>query len=130
MSGGGMKCSFGVGAILAIAEKYKIKEPFLLICGSGSAGTGSYYVSAQYKSIRNIWTNLVSSKTIYLIPALNKKTGKIDYLDVKKNDIFECMRATKAMPIAFKLNPKVEINNSFYCDSPISSKPETHIKKL
>lgn len=62
MSGGGMKSSFGVGVILALAEKYNITEPFLLICGSGSAGTGSYYISKQYKSIRNIWTNLVSSK--------------------------------------------------------------------
>ena len=167
MSGGGMKSSFGVGVILALAEKYNITEPFLLICGSGSAGTGSYYISKQYKSIRNIWTNLVSSKnflnrkrfwkiinidylidvifkkqdplkeksiydskTRYLIPALNKNTGKIDYFDNKKDmDVFESMRATKAMPIAFKMNPKIKINGSFYCDSSTSSSAESHIQK-
>jgi predicted patatin/cPLA2 family phospholipase len=167
MSGGGMKSSFGVGVILALAEKYNITEPFLLICGSGSAGTGSYYISKQYKSIRNIWTNLVSSKnflswkrfwkiididyliyvifkkqdplkekliyaskTRYLIPALNKNTGNIDYFDNQKGmDVFENMRATKAMPIAFKMNPSIKINGSVYCDSLVSSRAETHIQK-
>lgn len=167
MSGGGMKSSFNVGVILALAEKYKITNPFLLICCSGSAGTGSYYIAKQYKSIRNIWTNLVSSKkflnrkrfwkiidinylidtifkkqdplkeefvyktkTRYLIPALNRKTGNIDYFDNRYNmDVFESMRATKAMPIAFKINPKIEIENSIYCDSFISAGAENHIKK-
>lgn len=167
MSGGGMKSSFGAGVILALAEKYKITEPYLLICGSGSAGMGSYYISKQYKSIRNIGTNLVSSKkflnckrfwkiinidylidvifkkqdplkeeliynskTRYLIPALNKETGIIDYFDNKNNmNVFQSMRATKAMPIAFKLNPKIKINGSIYCDSLVSSRAKSHIKK-
>jgi len=167
MSGGGTKSSFGVGVILALAEKYNITEPSLLICGSGSAGAGSYYISKQYKSIRNIWTNLVSSKkfldwkrfwkiididylidvifkkqdllkeeliynskTKYLIPALNKNTGNIDYFDNQKNmDVFESMRATKAMPIAFKINPNIMVNGSAYSDSFISSRAESHIQK-
>jgi predicted patatin/cPLA2 family phospholipase len=167
MSGGGMKSSFGVGVILALVEKYNITEPFLLICSSGSAGTGSYYISKQYKSISNIWTNLVSSKkflnlprlrkiididylideifkkqdplkenliynskTKYLISAFNRNTGNIDYFDNKKNmNVFESMRATKAMPIAYKINPKIMINNSIYCDSLLSSRPDSHIKK-
>lgn len=167
MSGGGMKSSYGVGVILALVEKYNITEPFLLICGSGSAGTGSYYISKQYKSIRNIWTNLVSSKkflnrkrfwkiinidylidtifkkqdplnekliynskTKYLIPALNKNTGNIDYFNNQKEmNIFESMRATKAIPLAFKINPRIKINGSEYCDSMISTKAESHIKK-
>ncbi|NOR85564.1 hypothetical protein GQ473_05600 [archaeon] len=167
MSGGGMKSSYGAGVILALAEKYKITEPFLLICGSGSAGVGSYYISKQYKSIRNIGTNLVSSKnflnrkrfwkiididylidvifkkqdplkeeliykskTKYLIPALNKNTGNIDYFDNQnKMDIFESMRATKAVPIAFKINPKIKIKDSVYCDSLVSSRAESHIQK-
>ena len=167
MSGGGMKSSFGVGAILALAKEDGGTEPDLLICGSGNAGTGSYYVSKQYDSIRNIWTNLVSSnkfvnmkrfwkmididylideifkkqdvlkeglvyksKTKYLIPAYNKRTGKIDYFDNNgKVNIFEGMRATKAMPIAFRINPKVKVGDSVYCDTLLSSKAETHIKK-
>ncbi len=167
MSGDGTRSSFGVGVLLALAEKYGITEPFLLICGSGSAGTGSYYLAKQYASIRNIWTNLVSSrkflnrwrfwkvididylidvifkrqdpldgaavrksKTRYLIPALNKTTGKIDYFDNKSGmDVFESMRATKAMPLAFKLNPSIGINGSAYCDSLLSSNSRAHVKK-
>lgn len=167
MSGGGTKSCFGVGVILALAEKFKIDEPYLLICGSGSAGTGSYYIAKQYESIRNIWTNLVSSKrflnrkrfwkiididylidtifkkldplnddliskakTKYLIPALNKKTGRIDYFDNHNAaDVFENMRATKAMPIAFKINPGIKINDSVYCDSLVTSQAQYHIKK-
>lgn len=167
MSGGGMKSSYNVGVILALAKKYKITQPYLLICGSGSSGTGSYYLSKQYESIINIWTNLVSSKyflnwkrfwkiididylvdvifkredplkeeliynskTRYLIPALNINTGEIDYFDNKKDmDVFESMRAAKAMPIAFKINPKIKINGSFYCDSLITAMAESHISK-
>lgn len=166
MSGGGMKSSFGVGVLLALVE-YGITSPDILICGSGSAGTGSYYLSKQYGSIRNIWTRLVSSKrfinfkrfwkiidvdylidiifkrkdplnkeklfktdTLFLIPAYNKKTGNVDYLNFKKDgDIFEIMRATKSIPIAFKLNPGVKINNSIYCDSLLSSSAKSHIKR-
>ena len=167
MSGGGMRASFNVGVILSLIEKYKITEPFLLICASGSAGTGSYYISKQYDSIRNIWTNLLSSKnflnpwrfwkiididylidmvfkkqdpldenkvyeskTKYLITALNKKTGKIDYFNNHDNmNVFESMRASKAMPIAFKLNPNVAINDSNYCDSMIPERAKMYTKK-
>lgn len=167
MSGGGLRASYNVGVILALAKEYNVTEPSILICGSGSAGTGSYYLAKQYDSIYNIWTNLVSSKkfvnlkrfwklididylidevfkkqdplndklvcsskTKYLIPALNEKTGDLKYFDNSdRMDIFECMRATKAMPIAFKLCPNIKIDGSYYCDSPISSNAEFHIKK-
>lgn len=166
-SGGGTKCSFGAGVMLALAEIFGIKEPEILISGSGSAGTGSYFTAKQYDSIRNIWGNLLStskfinysrfwriididylidvifkeqdplnipnihnSPTHYLIPALNRQTGKIDYLSNKdKVDIFEAMRATKAMPIAFKFNPHIVINGSTYCDSELSSSAEIHFEK-
>lgn len=167
MSGGGIKSSFGVGVILALVEKYNIDEPYLLICVSGSAGTGSYYISKQYKEIYDIWINHVSSKrfldwrrfwkiidvdylidvifkereplkekliynskTRYLIPALNKNTGNIDYFDNQKEmNLFESMRATKAMPVAFKINPNVKINDFVYCDSFASSSAQSHIPK-
>jgi predicted patatin/cPLA2 family phospholipase len=73
---------------------------------------------------------IYKSKTKYLIPAFNRETGEIDYLQIEKNvNIFEAMRATKAMPIAFKMNPKIKIGTSIYCDSPISGRAESHIKK-
>lgn len=166
-SGGGTKCSFGVGIMLALAEKFGIKEPPILISCSGSAGTGSYFVAKQYNSIRNIWGNLLSTRkfvnrarfwrmididylideifkkqdplkadavysspTHYLIPALNRQTGRIDYFSNRSGvDVFEAMRATKAMPLAFRLSPNVVINGSTYCDSVLSSSVETHLEK-
>lgn len=165
-SGGGTKCSFGVGVMLALAE-FGIQEPFILISCSGSAGTGSYYVAKQYDSIYNIWVNLISTKKMvnhsrfwriididylideifkkqdplnsgavysspinYLIPALNRQTGEIDYFSNRDGvDVFEAMRATKSMPIAFRLNPQVVINSSTYCDSILSSSAKTHLEK-
>lgn len=166
-SGGGLRCSFGVGVMLALAENLGIREPSYLISCSGSAGTGTYFVSKQYDSIRNIWSNLLSTKKFvrisrfwkmididylvdkvfkkqapldletfhsspihYLIPALNRQTGKIDYFSNRDGtDIYEVMRATKAMPIAFKLSPNVYINDSTYCDSCLSSSAENHLEK-
>jgi predicted patatin/cPLA2 family phospholipase len=166
-SGGGMKSSYGVGVMLALAEKFEVKEPKILIACSGNAGTGSYYVSKQYDSIKNIWENLLSGKKMvdfkrfwkiididylidevfkkqdpldsesvysspinYFIPALNRRTGKIDYFSNKHgDDVFEAMRATKAMPIAFKMNPHIKLRDSTYCDSCLSSSTEPHLEK-
>ena|SRR3989338_7140580 len=149
-SGGGLRCSFGVGVMLALAERLGIQEPSYLISCSGSAGTGAYFVSKQYDSIRNIWSNLLSTKKFvdtsrfwkmididylidkvfkkldpldlkafhaspinYFIPALNRQTGNIDYFSNRdETDIYEVLRATKAMPIAFKLNPNVHLKDS------------------
>jgi len=162
-----MKSSYTVGVMLALAEKFEIKEPKTLIACSGSSGMGSYYVSRQYDSIRNIWENLLSSKKMvdfkrfwkiididylidevfekqdplnveavysspikYIIPALNRKTGRIDYFSNKGgDDIFEAMRATKAMPIAFKMNPHIRLRDSTYCDSCLSSSSAPHLEK-
>jgi predicted patatin/cPLA2 family phospholipase len=153
MSGGGMTCSYGVGAILALIEEYNLTKPDIVIAGSGNAGTLAYYVAEQYGSIRNIWSNLLStkkfinllriwnvididylidevfrkqdildvkkiydSKMIYLIPTTNIETGNVEYFSNKNNDdIFEALRATKAMPILFR--HKVCINGGKYCDS-------------
>lgn len=166
-SGGGLRCSYGVGVILCLAQRYGITEPDILIACSGSAGTGSYYVAKQYDSIRNIWENLlptkrflnkwrfwrlididylidsifkeqdplnarsvVDSPTQYLIPAMNRVTGAIEYFSNRDGtDVFEAMRATKAMPIAFRYDPRVMIAGWPYCDSSLSSRPTTHLRK-
>ncbi|MGM5484155.1 MAG: patatin-like phospholipase family protein [Nanobdellota archaeon] len=166
MSGGGINSVYGAGALLALKEKYKVK-PDILICGSGSAGNGAYYLSGQYNSILEVWKRFVPSKKFinfkrfwkivdvnylidsvfkkhypldvkkvikskirFFIPALNKKTGSINYFENKKGiDLFECLRATKALPIIYKINPNIKIGDSYYCDSPISSNGESHIKK-
>src|SRR3990167_2695216 len=61
-SEGGMSCAYSVGAILALVEKFDLVNPYLVIGSSGSTGTFAYYVAGQYKSIRNIWENLLPSK--------------------------------------------------------------------
>jgi predicted patatin/cPLA2 family phospholipase len=54
MSGGGMSCSYGAGVTTALIEKFNIINPDIVIARSGSAGTGSYFISKQYDSIKNI----------------------------------------------------------------------------
>ncbi len=168
MAGGGMKSSFGAGVMNALAQKYGVVEPFLLVGASGSVGTGAYYLTGQYAGMRRIWTELLSSKRVinkwrfwkiididylvdvifkkeeplltkklfrsktkYLIALLNKETGTVDYLNGKTGgDVFEKIRAAKSIPLAFKLNPTVLINNKKYCDSIISANPYAHIKKV
>ena len=161
-----MRCSFGAGALLALAEHHGIREPDILICASGSAGTASYYRSGQYDSIRSMWSGRLSTKRFinltrfskiididYLIDtvlereepldldafgrspihqvvaALNLESGALDYLDATEANVFEVLRATKAMPIAYKMHPDVLIGGTPYCDSPISTRSRSHLRR-
>ncbi|MFT7615772.1 MAG: putative patatin/cPLA2 family phospholipase [Candidatus Woesearchaeota archaeon] len=166
-SGGGMKCCWGAGVLLALKNKFAITNPDFLISASGSAGTSAYYLAKQYKDIKRIWTSgivkkkainplrfwkvidvnyvideifkkeepldakkVCQSKTILLTPCISRDTGAIKYFTNKdKIDIFEMLRATKAIPIAFQMNPKVMIKNKAYCDSKLTSEGVTHLKK-
>lgn len=164
MSGGGVSCSYSVGVLLALAEKYKLKKPDILIAASGSAGTASYYAASQYSSMLNIWSNLLSTKNFinklrfwkiidinylidevfkkqdklnaknilkskinFLIAATNHNSGLVEYFSPKEHDIFEIMRASKALPLAF--GKSVKINNETYCDTFNSSCVELNILK-
>lgn len=160
-----MTCSYSVGTILALLEKYKLTTPEIAIAGSGGAGTLAYYVSGQYDSIRNIWANLLSTKKFlnlarfwkvididylidevfkkqdplltkqvynshikFLISCTNTQTGKVEYFFNKaKEDIFEVLRATKAMPFVY--GKAVKINSSTYCDTSLSSCVNLNIEK-
>jgi predicted patatin/cPLA2 family phospholipase len=70
-----------------------------------------------------------AAKTQMLIPATEAETGKVEYFydSDPKVDLFEVLRATKAMPIAY--NRKVKIGDKFYFDSPISSAVTFNILK-
>lgn len=167
MSGGGMKASFNAGVLLALVEKYKITDPDLLICSSGSAGTGAYYVSKQYDSIKNIWEKLISSKFFlnrwrlwkildidylidevfkkqnplnenqvyqskinFFISSFNQITGNIMYFDNHNDmDVFESMRASKAVPMIYKLSPSVKVEKSIYFDPVLSFRADIHLKQ-
>ncbi len=163
LSGGGMKCSYGVGVLVALLEKFHLAHPDMLIAASGSAGTGSYFVSEQYRAMVNIWANLLSTEEFidlsrmsrmididylidevfkrrepldidgvrrspihYLIPATHAVTGDLRYFSNRDGvDIFEAMRATKAMPVSY--GKRVAIDGEPYCDSYTSSTIELNI---
>jgi len=92
-SGGGMTCSYTAGVIYALTKKYKLTNPDLVITGSGSAGTLAYYTAKQYESIKNIWTNLLSTKK-FVNPYRFWKIIDIDYLI---DDVFQ-----KQVPLDIK----------------------------
>ncbi|RJP24250.1 MAG: hypothetical protein C4520_04410 [Candidatus Abyssobacteria bacterium SURF_5] len=80
--GGGLRSSYVVGVIKALIENFHITSVDIAVATSGSAGTLTYYVTRQFDSIINIWTNLLSTwkflsfRNIFLgNPLLN-----IDYL--------------------------------------------------
>jgi len=165
ISGGGLGCSWSVGALLALVKKYNFTSPDILIAGSGSAGTGAYFVSGQYDSIENIWSNLLStskfvslkrlrkvinidylidevfkkqdpldtsriykSKIDFLIPLTDAHTGEVKYFSNRdRQDIFEILRASKAMP--FFYGKKIKIRDRYYIDSRFSTRIELHLQK-
>lgn len=74
----------------------------------------------------------VSKSSINLfIAATNCENGRLEYFSNRtlqgKGQIFDILRASKAMPVAY--NKKIKINGGRYCDSYLSSYTNAHIKK-
>ncbi len=61
LQAGGLRCSYSAGVLCAIAETYGICHPDILVGSSGSTGSLAYYLAGQYRSIQNIWTNLLTA---------------------------------------------------------------------
>ncbi|NQV93485.1 patatin-like phospholipase family protein [Candidatus Kaiserbacteria bacterium] len=89
-SGGGMRCAYSAGALMALVEKYKLTEPHLVIGSSGSAGTVAYFAAKQFDEIKNVWLNLLSTKKLvsvwriwniididYLVDIIFKKEARL-----------------------------------------------------
>lgn len=165
LGGGGMTCSYSAGFLSALVDKYQLTDPDILIAGSGSAGTATYYVAKQFKDITRVWSDCLSTKEFlnkfrfkkvididylidtvfkrmiplnikafkcshinYLIPVTNSLTGTVEYYSNKdKTDIYEIMRATKAMPILY--NKQVALNGQHYCDTNLSAFVDLSIEK-
>jgi len=83
-SGGGMKCSYGAGAVVALGKFFEVR-PDIFVAGSGGSGGLSFYASEQYDSIQNIWTNLITGKRF-----INKRRlSKIANVDYLIDDVFK-----------------------------------------
>jgi predicted patatin/cPLA2 family phospholipase len=160
-----MWSSYWVWCILAMIEMYWSIRPDIIIAGSGSTGTMSYFVSWQYDAIQNIWLHLLStskfinpfrfrkimdidyliddvfqrqepldaekiynSEIDYYLSVTNGETWKVEYLSNHSQiDIFEAMRASKAIPILY--GKKVLISWKQYLDTPNSTSIELKIQK-
>ena len=73
-------------------------------------------------------SNIYKSKTNLLIPFTNADSGKVEYFSNRETgDIFEALRATKAMPLVY--GKLVKINNSHYCDTYLSSNVSLNLVK-
>lgn len=66
-SGGGMRCSYSVGTLLAFGQSEvfkeypKLRKPDLVVGISGSLGALAYKIAGQYDSFRNIWEKLLTT---------------------------------------------------------------------
>lgn len=80
--GGGLRGSYVVGAILALIEKFLLTAVDVAIGTSSGAATLAYYVSGQFDSITNIWTNLLTTWKFagFRNPLFGKPILNIDYL--------------------------------------------------
>ncbi len=72
-SGGGMKCAYAAGALVALFKKLNITEPDIFLSASGSVGAMFYYLSGQVDDIERIWLRYVPSANIVSLvpPKLN-----------------------------------------------------------
>jgi len=88
-----------------------------------------YLIDIIFKRLEPLKIESVKeSPVVFYIPTINIDTGKIEYFSNRdKYDLFEVMRAAKAMPIVY--NKHVSIGNNKYCDSPLSSLAYSHVSK-
>lgn len=78
-TGGGMRCAYGGGALVALAKEYGCVEPHSIIGISGGAGSMAYYLAKQYEEIEKIWVDLLSTKDFLSFRRV-RKIMDIDYL--------------------------------------------------
>ena len=100
--GGGLRASYVVGVVKALIENFHITSVDIAVATSGSAGTLAYYVTRQFDSITNAWTNLLSTWKFLSLRnlLLGKPLLNIDYLvDVvfKQQDRLD-IEALRAQP--------------------------------
>jgi len=86
MSGGGMQCAYGAGALIALAEEYGLTEPDFLFAPSGAATSAAYYLAGQYEKVSVMWMSFASDPKF--ISLTSRPIVNIDYLvDLLKKEI-------------------------------------------
>jgi len=78
-TGGGMRCAYSGGALVALAKELHITTPNIAIGISGGAGSLAYYLSEQYADIKRIWTELLATN-LFISFRFKKPILDIDYL--------------------------------------------------
>ncbi len=78
-SGGGMRCAYAAGALVALAQECGIVRPDIVVASSGSASGAVYYVAGQYAALTIIWTKLLSPRRFIFLLRVWKMMD-IDYL--------------------------------------------------
>lgn len=88
-----------------------------------------YLVDEIFKKQEPLDTEAIyNSEITFLIPATNVDTGEVRYFSNHEGEsIFELLRATEAMPLAY--GKVVKIGNSSYCDTFLSASIEPNIQK-
>lgn len=100
-SGGGMKCAYSGGALVALAKKLEIEDPDIFVSASGSVGNMFYFLSKQYDDIQKVWTKYLPSKEF--IKYLPYPSMKINYLvdTILKEYMPLDMKALEASPTRY-----------------------------
>ncbi len=60
-SGGGMRCAYSVGALLALKAKFALTAPEILVGNSGSSASLCYYLAGQTEELKQIWLDELST---------------------------------------------------------------------
>jgi len=110
LGGGGISTSYVVGFLSALKKHYKIK-PDIIIAGSGSTATASYFVSGQFEmGVKKVWLDKILDKQFISGPGLFKYVD-IDFLVdgvIKKSPKLnvEKMRKSKTTLLVSSVNAK------------------------
>ncbi len=77
-SGGGMKCAYSAGALVALAEKFNLTQPDFFVSASGSVANMLYFLTGQNEDLRKIWTRYATAPGLVTYSPL--PVMHIDYL--------------------------------------------------
>lgn len=108
-SGGGMKCAYSAGALVALARELKIESPDIFVAASGSVGAMFYFLARQYDDIEKAWTRFIPSphfvryapfpalRINYLVDTISKQylPLDIDAVEASKTEYFVPVTDTK-----------------------------------